>query len=61
MLLEMAKAGELWVVLPNGTNVRIDCRGQGPAVVEHWHRGQVHQAMCLQVRQPKLSIQSSPR
>lgn len=61
MLLEMTKAGELWVVLPNGTNVRIDCRGRGPAVVEHWHRGELHQAMSLQARQPKSSLQSSLR
>jgi len=47
MLLELVQDSELWVVLPNGTNVRIDCRGKGPAVVEHWHRGQVEQVIEL--------------
>lgn len=47
MLLELVKNSELWVVLPDGTNVRIDCRGKGPAVVEHWHRGQMHQMLEL--------------
>jgi hypothetical protein len=54
MLLELVQDSELWVVLPNGTNVRIDCRGKGPAVVEHWHRGQLKQAMEL-VARPKRS------
>ena len=51
MLLELVQNSELWVVLPDGTNVRIDCRGTGPAVVEHWHRGAVKQTMELRARQ----------
>jgi hypothetical protein len=47
MLLELVQDTELWVVLPDGTNVRIDCRGKGPAVVEHWHQGQVEQVIEL--------------
>lgn len=47
MLLELVHDAELWVVLPDGTNVRIDCRGSGPAVVEHWHRGRLAQTLEL--------------
>lgn len=47
MLLELVQDSELWVVLPDGTNVRIDCRGPGPAVVEHWHRGRLAAALEL--------------
>lgn len=53
MLLELAKKQELWVVLPDGTNVRIDCRGPGPAVMEHWHRGRLKQAMELRAGSPQ--------
>lgn len=52
MLLELARDAEVWVVLPDGTNVRIDCSGKGPAVVEHWHRGEVVQTMELRRRRP---------
>lgn len=48
MLLELATKQELWVVLPDSTNLRIDCRGPGPAVMEHCHRGRLKQAMTLQ-------------
>lgn len=53
MLLELAQDAEVWVVLPDGTNVRIDCCGKGPAVVEHWHRGEVVQTMELRRRRAK--------
>lgn len=47
MILELAQNAEVWVVLPDGTNVRIDCRGPGGGVVEHWHQGCCQQAMEL--------------
>lgn len=48
MLLEIVKDSELWVVLPDGTNIRIDCRPPGPTVVEHWEDGQLKQAIVLE-------------
>lgn len=48
MLLELVKGSELWVVLPDGTNLRVDCPDDAPAVVEHWHEGAVHQVMSLE-------------
>lgn len=53
MLLELVQGSELWVILPDGTNLRVDCSDGSPVVVEHWHEGALHQVMSLCASDPK--------